>query len=100
MILIIGLGTFLRALLFGAAAIALENLALRLTGRASDDNSPQPRVIEPPPCGRIVTIPQVGGLHHRSQRAPDRGRAARQRSLIRVIQATITLRSLAGGLAP
>jgi len=30
MILVIGLGTFLRALLFGAAAIALENLALRL----------------------------------------------------------------------
>ncbi len=31
--------------------------------------SPQPRVIEPPPGGRIVTIPQVGGLHHRDRRA-------------------------------
>jgi putative transposase len=34
-----------------------------------DNNSPQPRVIDPPPCGRIRAIPQVGGLHHRYQRA-------------------------------
>jgi putative transposase len=34
-----------------------------------DDNSPQPRAIEPPPSGRIIAIPQVGGLHHRYQRA-------------------------------
>ena len=34
-----------------------------------DNNSPQPRAIEPPPCGRIIVIPQVGGLHHRDQRA-------------------------------
>ena len=33
------------------------------------NNSPQPRAIEPPPCGRIIAIPQVGGLHHRYQRA-------------------------------
>jgi putative transposase len=33
-----------------------------------DNNSPQPRVVEPPPCGRIVAIPQIGGLHHRYQR--------------------------------
>ena len=33
-----------------------------------DNNSPQPRVVEPPPRGRIVAIPQVGGLHHRYQR--------------------------------
>jgi ABC-type spermidine/putrescine transport system permease subunit I len=30
-------------------------------------NSPQPQAIEPPPCGRIIAIPQVGGLHHRYQ---------------------------------
>ena len=30
---------------------------------------PHPRAIEPPPCGRIIVIPQVGGLHHRDQRA-------------------------------
>jgi putative transposase len=34
-----------------------------------DNNSPQPRAIEPPPCGRIIAMPQVGGLHHRYQRA-------------------------------
>jgi hypothetical protein len=32
-----------------------------------DHNSPQPRVVELPPCGRIVAIPQVGGLYHRYQ---------------------------------
>jgi transposase InsO family protein len=33
-----------------------------------DNNSPQPRAVEPPPCGRIVAIPQISGLHHRYQR--------------------------------
>jgi hypothetical protein len=32
-------------------------------------NSPRPREIEPPSRGRIVTEPQVGGLHHRYRRA-------------------------------
>jgi transposase InsO family protein len=33
-----------------------------------DNNCPQPRTIEPPPWGRIIAIPHVGGLHHRYQR--------------------------------
>ena len=33
-----------------------------------DNNSPQPRDVEPASCGRIVATPQVGGLHHRYQR--------------------------------
>jgi transposase InsO family protein len=37
-----------------------------------DHNSPQPRVVEPPPGGRIVAIPQVGGLHISG--SPDRRR--------------------------
>lgn len=32
-------------------------------------NSPQPREVQPPARGRIVAIPQVGGLHHRYHRA-------------------------------
>jgi putative transposase len=33
-----------------------------------DNNSPHPRVADRQPCGRIIAIPQVGGLHHRYQR--------------------------------
>jgi len=32
-------------------------------------NSPIERVVEPPCLGRVVAIPQVGGLHHRYRRA-------------------------------
>ena len=34
-----------------------------------DRNSPIPREIEHPAKGEVVSIPQVGGLHHRYQRA-------------------------------
>jgi putative transposase len=34
-----------------------------------DHNSPQPRGVHPPEFGRVVSIPQVGGLHHLYQRA-------------------------------
>ena len=34
-----------------------------------DHNSPQPREVHPPEFGRVVSIPQVGGLHHLYQRA-------------------------------
>ena len=29
---------------------------------------PEPRAVQPPDAGRIVSIPQVGGLHHRYER--------------------------------
>ncbi len=32
-------------------------------------NAPLPRKLEPPSQGRVIAIPQVGGLHHRYQRA-------------------------------
>src|SRR5262249_24415279 len=32
-------------------------------------NSPTPREIEPPSQGKIIAIPQVGGLHHLNRRA-------------------------------
>ena len=34
-----------------------------------DRNSPIPRSVEPPTEGKVVSIPQVGGLHHRYCRA-------------------------------
>jgi len=33
-------------------------------------DSPEPRLIEPREMGRVVALPQVGGLHHRYQRGP------------------------------
>jgi putative transposase len=38
------------------------------THRSLDDNAPCPRAVEPPGRGRVVAIPQVGGLHHRYAR--------------------------------
>jgi putative transposase len=32
-------------------------------------NAPLPRQVEPPHRGRVIAIPQVGGLHHRYTRA-------------------------------
>ena len=32
-------------------------------------NAPDPREVEPPSRGKVVAIPQVGGLHHRYMRA-------------------------------
>ena len=34
-----------------------------------DRNSPVPRKVEPPSRGHVISIPQVGGLHHRYSRA-------------------------------
>jgi len=34
-----------------------------------DRNAPVPREVESPACGKVVSIPQVGGLHHRYTRA-------------------------------
>lgn len=34
-----------------------------------DRNAPVPRTVESPSCGRVIAIPQVGGLHHRYTRA-------------------------------
>jgi putative transposase len=37
--------------------------------QALGQNSPRPRAIQPLTRGRVVAIPQVGGLHHLYQRA-------------------------------
>jgi transposase InsO family protein len=36
--------------------------------RALGGNAPEPRQVEPPGRGRVVAVPQVGGLHHRYTR--------------------------------
>jgi hypothetical protein len=37
--------------------------------QALERNSPFPRQIEGPAKGKVISIPQVGGLHHRYRRA-------------------------------
>jgi hypothetical protein len=41
------------------------------THLALGKDAPEPRAVEPPAQGRVVAIPQVGGLHHRYQRRAD-----------------------------
>ena len=38
------------------------------THLALGKDAPEPRAVKPPAQGRVVAIPQVGGLHHRYQR--------------------------------
>jgi hypothetical protein len=33
-----------------------------------EKDSPEPRKVHPPELGRVIAIPQVGGLHHRYER--------------------------------
>ncbi len=35
-----------------------------------DKDTPDPRPVQPPELGRVVAIPQLGGLHHRYERRP------------------------------
>ena len=39
------------------------------THQSLEGNAPVPRQIEPPDQGKVISIPQVGGLHHRYARA-------------------------------
>jgi len=61
--------TLLRAMLPGRSQLALENLALRQQFLLLQRNSPLPRNVEPSSKGRIIALPQGGGLHHRYKRA-------------------------------
>jgi putative transposase len=49
------------------AYLAYHNTARPHQALAND--SPHPREVQSPARGRIVVVPQVGGLHHRYQRA-------------------------------
>lgn len=37
---------------------------------ALNKDSSEPRKVQPPELGRVVVIPEVGGLHHRYERRP------------------------------
>ena len=39
------------------------------THQSLEDNAPVPRIVEPPDEGNVISVPQVGGLHHRYRRA-------------------------------
>jgi len=38
------------------------------THLSSAKDTPEPRLVHPPVLGRVISIPQVGGLHHRYER--------------------------------
>src|SRR5439155_20008176 len=50
-----------------------------------DKDAPDPRPIASPVLGRIVEIPEVGGLHHRYERRARTDSSRRQRSTQRAI---------------
>ncbi|MCZ2340639.1 MAG: integrase core domain-containing protein [Bacteroidales bacterium] len=47
----------------------LEYYHISRCHQSLDDNSPYPRVVEPPNQGEVISIPMVGGLHHWYRRA-------------------------------
>jgi hypothetical protein len=88
--LLLNLFATLRSALRTRAELALENLALRQqlaalhllrilksyfdyyhrsrTHLSLGKDAPEPRDVQPPSLGKIVALPEVGGLHHRYER--------------------------------
>jgi hypothetical protein len=46
----------------------IEYYTTARTHLALEKDAPLPRPVAPPTAGRIIAIPQVGGLHHRYER--------------------------------
>ena len=70
------IGTIRRELLDHVIVLNEQHLRRRLrsylgyyhgsrTHLALEKDAPAPRAVEPPECGDVVAVPQVGGLHHR-----------------------------------
>jgi hypothetical protein len=57
-----------RRMLFISKALLILAEHRSRTHLALGKDAPEPRAVEPPEQGRVVAIPQVGGLHHRYQR--------------------------------
>lgn len=53
------------------ATLAAENLAYHEARchMSLSDNAPEPRRVEPPEKGKVISVPMVSGLHHRYTRA-------------------------------
>ena len=74
------IGTLRRELLDHVIVLNEQHLMLHLKSyfdyyhgtrchQSLDGNSPDPRLVEPPEKGRVISVPMVGGLHHRYCRA-------------------------------
>ena len=52
--------TALRAISYG--------IATAFMGSISVGDAPEPRIVQGPELGRVIALPEVGGLHHRYER--------------------------------
>jgi hypothetical protein len=46
----------------------LAQLSVQISKRSLSKDAPEPREVYPPARGKIVELPEVGGLHHRYER--------------------------------
>ena len=51
----------------GLAAMPIA-IVLFFIRTLSDKDAPEARDVQPPTMGKVVELPQVGGLHHRYER--------------------------------
>ena len=61
---------FNEASLCGHLKLFLEYYHQSRTHLSLEKDTPETRLVQPPESGRVVAVPQVGGLHHRYERRP------------------------------
>jgi len=52
----------------GLTALALRTASIAWAHRSLEEGAPERLSAQPPPEGRIIATPEVGGLHHRYER--------------------------------